>query len=137
MVNTRLSVAIHILSLVALNPTQALSSEMIASSVTTNSVVIRRISSTLKKAGLLTSRVGVPGFSLTKDPKNISLLDIYNAIQDEKELFPIHEQPNPNCNVGKRIQSTLENTYKSVQEAMENELRNKTLQDVMNHLNVD
>ncbi|KMJ59586.1 transcriptional regulator [Bacillus sp. LL01] len=134
MVNTRLSVAIHILAVVALHPKEALSSEMIASSVTTNPVVIRRISSSLKKAGLLTSKVGVPGFSLTKEPKEISLLDIYNAIQVDKELFPIHEEPNPNCLVGKRIQSTLEDTYKSVQLAMENELKTKTLQDVMDHL---
>ena len=47
MVNTRLSVAIHILSLIAANPRE--SSEMIAGSVNTNPVVIRRMISQLKK----------------------------------------------------------------------------------------
>ncbi|RAR40692.1 Rrf2 family transcriptional regulator [Paenibacillus sp. MDMC362] len=132
MINTRLSVAIHILALVAFN--SKLSSEQIADSVTTNPVVIRRISSNLKKAGLLTSRAGVSGFSLTRDPKDITLLDIYKAVNLEKELFSIHDKPNPDCPVGKTIQGTLDVTFKSVQSAMENELNNKTLQEVMDHL---
>lgn len=132
MINTRLSVAIHILSLIATNP--KLSSDVIASSVTTNPVVIRRISGELKKAGLLTSRAGVSGFSLTKDPKEITLLDIYRAVHLEKDLFPIHDKPNPDCPVGKKIQETLDTTFESVQLAMERELNSKTLQDVMNHL---
>ncbi len=132
MINTRLSVAIHILALVAFN--SKLSSEQIADSVTTNPVVIRRISSNLKKAGLLTSRAGVSGFSLTRDPKDITLLDIYKAVNLEKELFSIHDKPNPDCPVGKTIQGTLDVTFESVQSAMENELNNKTLQEVMDHL---
>ncbi|NOU75733.1 Rrf2 family transcriptional regulator [Paenibacillus sp. LMG 31458] len=132
MINTRLSVAIHILALVATNP--KLSSEQIADSVTTNPVVIRRISSELKKAGLLTARVGVSGFSLTKDPKDVTLLDVYKAVHIEKELFSIHDKPNPNCRVGKNIQGALDVIFESVQSAMENELNNKTLQEVMDHL---
>lgn len=132
MINTRLSVAIHIMSLVAMDPKQ--SSDQIAQSVTTNPVVIRRLSGDLKKAGLLTSQAGVPGFNLTRDPKDITLLDIYKAVNMEKELFSIHDKPNPKCPVGKRIQGTLDETFKSVQAAMENELNEQTLKDIMNHL---
>ncbi|MDR4938406.1 Rrf2 family transcriptional regulator [Rossellomorea marisflavi] len=132
MINTRLSVAIHILSLVAMDPKQ--SSDQIAQSVTTNPVVIRRLSGDLKKAGLLTSQAGVPGFNLTRDPKDITLLDIYKAVNMERELFSIHDKPNPKCPVGKRIQGTLDETFKSVQTAMENELNEQTLKDIMNHL---
>lgn len=50
MVNSRVSVAIHILSLIATtNDSNQLTSEWIASSVNTNPVVIRRISSQLKR----------------------------------------------------------------------------------------
>ncbi|MGG4547725.1 Rrf2 family transcriptional regulator [Rossellomorea marisflavi] len=132
MINTRLSVAIHIMSLVAMDPKQ--SSDQIAQSVTTNPVVIRRLSGDLKKAGLLTSQAGVPGFNLTRDPKDITLLDIYKAVNMEKELFSIHDKPNPKCPVGKRIQGTLDETFRSVQTAMENELNEQTLKDIMNHL---
>ena len=132
MINTRLSVAIHIMSLVAMDPKQ--SSDQIAQSVTTNPVVIRRLSGDLKKAGLLTSQAGVPGFNLTRDPKDITLLDIYKAVNMEKELFSIHDKPNPKCPVGKRIQGTLDEKFRSVQTAMENELNEQTLKDIMNHL---
>ncbi|WP_112181795.1 Rrf2 family transcriptional regulator [Paraliobacillus zengyii] len=132
MINTRLSVAIHIMSLIATYP--RISSTEIATSVTTNPVVIRRISSELKKAALVTAQVGISGFSLTRDPKDITLLDIYKAVNIEKELFSIHEKPNPACPVGKKIQGTLDVTFKNVQLAMENELNNKTLQAVMDDL---
>lgn len=132
MINTRLSVAIHIMALVATDST--LTSEMIASSVTTNPVVIRRISSDLKKAGLLSSRAGVPGFSLIREPKDITLLDIYKAVNLNKELFSIHDKPNPNCKVGKKIQGTLDVAFNGVQNAMEQELNTKTLQMIIDHL---
>lgn len=132
MINTRMSVAIHILSLISINP--KLSSDQIADSVTTNPVVIRRISSELKKAGIVTARAGVSGFSLTRDPEEITLLDVYRAVHLEKDLFPIHDKPNPNCPVGKRIQGTLDMTFDSVQTVMEKELANKTLQEVIDHL---
>lgn len=132
MINTRLSVAIHILALIFINP--KMSSDQIADSVTTNPVVIRRISSDLKKAGLISSRAGVSGSSLTRDPDKITLLDIYKAIHIERELFSIHNKPNPNCPVGKKIQKTLDITFNSVQTAMEDELSNKTLQGVIDLL---
>ncbi|MCY8265468.1 Rrf2 family transcriptional regulator [Bacillus haynesii] len=132
MVNTRLSVAIHILSLIAANPRE--SSEMIAGSVNTNPVVIRRMISQLKKGGILTSRPGVAGATLKRDPEDISLLDIYRAVQPQEELFAIHDRPNPNCPVGRQIQTTLDQTFHSVQQAMENELASKSLKDVLTHL---
>jgi DNA-binding IscR family transcriptional regulator len=134
MVNSRFAVAIHILSLIALGPREQVTSDWIAGSVNTNPVVIRRISSMLKKAGILKSSVGVPGAVLAKDPSEISLLDVYKAVQMEDELFAIHEQPNPNCRVGKNIQSTLDEVFLSAQKAMENELASKSLKDIIDHL---
>lgn len=74
MINSRLSVAIHILSLISMDEKE--SSETIAGSVNTNPVVVRRMISMLKKADILTSRAGVPGASLKKDPADISLLEV-------------------------------------------------------------
>ncbi|WP_141432754.1 Rrf2 family transcriptional regulator [Bacillus sp. 03113] len=134
MVNSRFAVAIHILALIAANPFKQLTSEFIAGSVNTNPVVIRRLTSLLKKSGILTSRVGVPGPTLKKAPSEISLMEIYKAVQNKEELFVIHEKPNPDCPVGRQIQSALDVTFLEVQKAMENELASKSLQDVMNHL---
>ncbi|MFU1875248.1 Rrf2 family transcriptional regulator, partial [Enterococcus faecium] len=51
--STKLSVAIHILSLIETGPQEQVTSEYIASSVNTNPVVVRRLMSQLKKAGLI------------------------------------------------------------------------------------
>jgi len=132
MINSRLAVAIHILSLISTD--ERASSDMIAGSVNTNPVVVRRTISQLKKAGILTSRAGVPGASLKKDPSEITLLEVYRAVQSKEELFAVHDNPNPDCPVGKNIQRALDETFGSVQRAMENELASKSLYDVMNHL---
>ncbi|MFC7394808.1 Rrf2 family transcriptional regulator [Scopulibacillus cellulosilyticus] len=134
MVNSRLAVAIHILSLIAQNPHEQMTSDYIAASVNTNPVVIRRIIGMLKKAGLLKTHPGAAGTFLAKDPSDISLLDVYRAVQTKDELFAIHEQPNPNCPVGKNIQSTLNETFHDVQKAMENELAGKSIKDILDHL---
>ncbi|OWW09533.1 transcriptional regulator, partial [Bacillus sp. MB353a] len=62
------------------------------------------------------------------------LLEVYRAVQKQEELFAVHENPNPKCPVGKKIQNALDETFESVQKAMENELASKSLKDVMNHL---
>ncbi|WP_146553351.1 Rrf2 family transcriptional regulator [Rummeliibacillus sp. SL167] len=136
MVNSRFSVAIHILSLIAStkNNSHALTSDFIASSVNTNPVVIRRISSQLKKAGLIVSHAGLSGYELALSPKDITLLDIYRAVQAPEDLFAIHDNPNPNCAVGKQIQSTLDDVFSSVQQAMESKLQEETLQGILDHL---
>ncbi|MCI2255669.1 Rrf2 family transcriptional regulator [Domibacillus sp. PGB-M46] len=134
MINSRLAVAIHIMILIASNPRETVSSEWMAGSVNTNPVVVRRIMGMLRKAGLLTSRAGKTGAALTKDPADITLLDIFRAVEPKEELFAIHEKPNPECAVGKNIQSALDVTFGRAQTAMEQELSSQTLKDVMNHL---
>ncbi|MFS0780587.1 Rrf2 family transcriptional regulator [Bacillus sp. 1P06AnD] len=137
MVNTRFSVAIHILALIASNPAQQMSSEFIAGSVNTNPVVIRRTSSLLKKAGLLSSRAGVTGFKLSKEPSEITLLDIYEAVSSNEEFFSIHKGPNPNCEVGKNIQSTLHETFSKIDQTVKGKLAELTLVDILSGLQLE
>ena len=135
MVNSRFSVAIHILSLIATTSDKSqLTSEYIAGSVNTNPVVVRRMIGVLKKAGLLTSQSGIAGYDLLVEPRDLTLLDIYHAIDGPEQLFAIHDEPNPACAVGRKIQRTLEGVYTSVWHAMEEQLQAQTLQDVLDQL---
>lgn len=135
MVNSRFSVAIHILSLIATTSDKSLlTSDFIAGSVNTNPVVIRRMIGVLKKAGLLLSHSGVAGYELLVEPKNLTLLAIYQAIDGPEQLFVIHDEPNPACAVGREIQHTLEDVYTSIWQAMEAQLQAQTLQDVLDQL---
>lgn len=132
--NTRFSVAIHILSLAATESQKNLTSAYIAGSVNTHPVVIRRITGLLKKANIIASNTGSAGMTITKSLDNMTLLDIYQAVEPEDSLFAIHEKPNPQCPVGSRIQATLEDTFSAAQQAMEQELAATSLRDVITQL---
>ncbi|PMC34739.1 transcriptional regulator [Bacillus sp. UMB0899] len=132
-ISSRFAVGIHILALIELNKEGITSSEFLASSVNTNSAVIRKLMGMLKNAGLIEVKPGVAGAKLSKELYDITLFDVYKAVNvvQEKELFSIHENPNPKCPVGRNIQNTIEPLFTSAQLAMEKMLRSVTLEDVV------
>lgn len=132
-ISSRFSVGIHILTLIGMYKDEALSSENIAGSVNTNPVVIRKIIGMLKNAGLINVKPGIAGAELSKELSEITLLDVYKAVNvvQEKELFSVHEQPNPACYVGRNIQSTIIPIFFKAQHALEAELESVTLKDVI------
>lgn len=134
MVNSRFAVAIHILVLIASRPHDDLPSDYIASSVNTNPVVIRRILGMLRQAGLIRTSIGKAGAVLAKEPSRISLLEVYQAVERDSELFAVHENPNPHCPVGKRINAVLNEAFHSAQSALENKLAAQNIQGIMDHL---
>lgn len=132
-ISSRFAVAIHVLSLLELNKEGVNTSEYIADSVNTNPVVIRRILGMLNKAGLAQARPGVAGAKLVRPVSEITLLDIYRAVQvvEEDALFSIHDKPNTKCPVGRNIQASIEPIFTSAQAAMEQTLADVTLADIV------
>lgn len=131
-INTRFPVAVHLLAFATLYGEHS-TSALLAKSIGTNPVVVRRLSALLKKAGLITVHAGVGGISLNRTPEEISLLDIYRAVQDEADppLFDLHRNPNENCPVGLNIHSALEKPLSAAQAALEDSLRQQTLAQVV------
>ncbi len=87
----------------------------------------------LKKAGLIEVSPGIAGAKLAKELSDITLFDVYKAVNvvHDKGLFSIHDNPNPDCLVGKNIQKTIEPLFFTAQSAMEKVLKNVTLNDVV------
>lgn len=83
--NSQLTIAAHILAVLAHHKDDgAVTSDVLAEGFGTNPVVIRRVLSQLKKAGLIASRPGAGGGSvLAKSADTITLRDAYLAISDE------------------------------------------------------
>lgn len=133
-ISSRFSIAVHILSLIATIPTEC-TGDFIAGSVNTNPVIIRKIIGMLKKAGLVDVRAGVGGTSLCKGTDQITLLDVYRAVEviENGELFNFHNHPNPNCMVGRNIESALRAEMRDAQTAMEQRLSNVTLQQLISN----
>ena len=130
--NTRFTVAIHTLTLLARNRDEPVTSEFIASSVNTNPVVIRRVLGALRKARLVTSQGGNGGgWRLVGEPGTITLCDVYRAVED-RALFALHHRPpNSECTVGRNIQRALKGHFAAATGALEAELARTTLDDVL------
>ncbi|MFL0507172.1 Rrf2 family transcriptional regulator [Ureibacillus sp. 179-F W5.1 NHS] len=132
-ISSRFSVGVHILALIEINKDGVSTSEFLAGSVNTNPAVIRKIMGMLKKAGLVQVRPGIAGAELGKDLSEITLLDVYRAVEvvQEKELFSVHDNPNPDCPVGRNIQNTIAPLFEIAQTAMEKALESVTIEDVV------
>jgi Rrf2 family protein len=129
--STRFAVAVHLLAALAVNPGRAMPSEQVAGSASTNPAVVRRLLSMLAAAGLTTSRLGQGGGALlARPPGDISLLEVYRAVE-EPGLFAMHRSPpDPNCFVGRNIQPVLRPITDRAESALEAELASVTLADV-------
>jgi DNA-binding IscR family transcriptional regulator len=98
-----------------------------------NPVIVRTVISLLREAGIVQTQRGSSGAALTKRLDEITLYDIYKAVGsvDEAEgLFHFHEQPNPDCPVGRNIHKVLDQRLLDAQRAMEESLRSTTLADI-------
>ena len=129
--STKVSDAVHILAFIQLNPTGSLSSGSIAESIRTNPGCVRQLMSALRKSGLLSSDQGHPRPSLTRKPSAITLLDIYKAVEGNKPLLHLDTHTNPECGVGIYIQLSLQDYFDQVQRTAENEMRQITLQNIL------
>ncbi|WP_285769276.1 Rrf2 family transcriptional regulator [Peribacillus sp. SI8-4] len=135
-ISTRFSVGIHILSLLEINKEGVNTSDYIAKSVNTNPALIRKITGMLKTAGLVNVRPGIAGSTLAKELSDITLLDVYHAVNvtHDKELFGIHDNPNPACPVGRNIQSAIEPLFSVAELALEKALGAVTIEDVVKEI---
>jgi Rrf2 family protein len=130
--STRFSVAVHILTSIALQKGSPVPSDIIADSVNTHSTVIRRILSMLNSSGLTTSRLGKGGGALLSTPPDkITLLDIYKSMENDL-IFATHRvPPNNDCIVGRNILPVLTPVMAEAQTALEQKLDSISLSQIV------
>lgn len=128
--DTKFSVAIHILILIS-ESQSPINSDSMAESVGTNSSYIRKILALLKNAGIIDSHRGVSGYSLTEPSERLTLLKIYQAVTVEPKvhLLDIHQNPDDRCIVGHHIKPVLTDMFSDIEEAFARSLESKTLAD--------
>lgn len=128
-----LSDATHIMLCVDLFESNKLSSNSIAASVNTNPGVVRRIMSKLRTAGLLETVSGKAVPALTRNLENITLLDVYLAV-DGTSLLYVDEFTNKNCVIGGQIGDALLKYYNKVQMSAYDEMSKITLKKISSDL---
>lgn len=133
-ISSRFTIAIHIFTCIDTFKDQyKLTSEFLAASVNVNPVVIRRILQQLKAAGLITVTRGSGGAAIARPLEEITFLDVYQAVEcvENGELFHFHENPSTACPVGRNLHHALDGKLERIQKAMENEMKNITIADVV------
>lgn len=133
--SSQFMIAIHAAALLAYRRAHCpVCSDIIARSVNTNPVVIRRVMCKLARAGLVEATPGRKGgFTLARRPEDITLADIAGAIHtdDEREIFgSLPNTPNERCPVGAHIATAVQAPLERAQMALEGALRETTLSDI-------
>lgn len=88
----------------------------------------------LKRAGLITVARGTGGAELARPPpKEITLLDIYQAVESTNldDVIGIHERGNHTCPVARNIHDVLKDAYAPVAKAMSDSMREVTLANML------
>lgn len=128
--NARFATAIHIMTLLAKNSPDWMTSDWIAGSININAVMVRNELVILKKTGLVESKQGKEGgVRLAKNADGITIAEIYEAIKNSEVLGKKNQNPNPLCTVGKDINENLETLFSETDDLVLQFLKGKKLSD--------
>jgi Rrf2 family protein len=128
--DSRLSMSLHVL--LHLSGHRApITSETLSEHMGANPVVIRRTMAGLRRAGLVGSSKGHGGgWSISRDLKKISLLDIYRAL-DEPILVQQHRDTEmPECLVEQTVGRALDAIYQEAEALIINRFEKIKLSDL-------
>lgn len=134
--SSRLTIAVHILLCIEeFKDEEKVTSNFLAGSIGVNPVIVRNILGQLKEAGIVHVAAGVGGSTLDKAPSDITMYDIFEAVENPGEdLFHFHENPNPECPVGRMVHAVLDDRLLEIQKAMEVCMRSMTLQAIIDDM---
>ena len=133
-ITSKFTVAVHILTCIDVFDGQMrVTSDVLSGSTGVNAVIVRNVLGQLRKAGIVETRQGSGGAHLAKALDEITLYDIYKAVDcvDDEGLFHFHENPNADCPVGRNIHKAMDGRLEAAQAALENELKSATLAQVV------
>lgn len=126
--NSRFAISLHILVLLEKANEELISSDYLAGSININPVLVRKELINLRKHGFVGTKEGKNGGSyLAKAADRISLADVYLAVRQETLLGIAKNTPNPNCPVGREINTHLNELYESTEQVLVRSLSSKSL----------
>jgi len=134
-VHTQFAIAVHIMAVLGYCRERDVTSATLAMSVNTSRSFVRRVVAKLSRAGLVKTATGKAGSCwLAKAPKEISLLDIYQAVDAPKALSIHHYAEQKICPVSCRIKASLEKALGKSQKAMEASLDQTSLARIISDI---
>jgi Rrf2 family protein len=130
--NNRFSFAIHIMTVLAYKGSEGSTSHLLAKSVCTNPVVVRRLLSQLHQAGLIHCQSGKSGgCQLAREAERITLHDIYEAVEAGGPFIIPQKPENKACAVSCQMKEILQDIFDQTQQAIAQSLRRMTVADLL------
>lgn len=133
-ISMKCSVAVHCLIFIhEAKGIAKVTSNLLAESTGSNPVVIRNILSALKKAGLITVPRGTGGAELCADPSQITLYQIYSALEPDgmSSIIGIHPCQKRPCPVAQNIRQVLQTPYQKIEDSIQQTMEGITLQSMI------
>lgn len=123
------TVSIQMLLLMLISDNQKITSDIISQSTGANPVLIRQLYKKLKEAGIIKVSTGQGVTTLSKDPKEITLWDIYMAVEkyNVEDLFKFHPKISDGCQIGRFFKEILSPHLENAIEALSNEMASVSL----------
>ncbi len=132
-ITNKFTIGVHIICAVEyFKKDREVTSSLLSLSTGANPVTVRTVISELREAGLLDISQGKTGIGLKKDIKDISMLDVFNAVDglDKDGLFHFHDNPNINCPVGNNIHKAMDDKLMKIQNSMYMQMNDIKIGDV-------
>ncbi|EOQ40124.1 Rrf2 family transcriptional regulator [Butyricicoccus pullicaecorum] len=133
-ISMKCSVAVHCLIFIhEAKGIAKVTSNLLAESTGSNPVVIRNILSALKKAGLITVPRGTGGAKLCADPSQITLYQIYSALEPDgmSSIIGIHPCQKRPCPIAQNIRQVLKAPYQKIEDSIQQTMERITLQSMI------
>ncbi len=107
--STQFTVTVQMLMLIMVLKGKKVTSNMLSESTGANPIMIRQLYGKLKSAGILNVSTGMGVTTLARDPADISLWDIYMAVEEysPNELFKFHPNISNGCQIGRFFKEIL------------------------------
>lgn len=133
--STKLSSSVKALCFLASEEKPKNSAE-IAEAIGINASKLRRLLSLLGKSGIVKSDSGMlGGFTLNKLPENITLQEIYCAIEDRKAFhLNVNQENSTENSPSEKINFLFLDLFSEIQDEIENKMTGITLKSIMNKI---
>lgn len=125
--SVRFSIAVHILLCASVFGGQKkVTSDLIAAQIGTNPVVIRKIMKNLNDAGMIESPSGIGGIRLIQKPEQITLGDVFKAVEGEGSLFRVYDAV-PEDTQAEHIHDVVRESFGKLERVVDDAMASVTL----------
>ncbi|MFN7169165.1 MAG: Rrf2 family transcriptional regulator [Pannonibacter sp.] len=131
-VDQRFSVAVHAMCVLTFRSPELSNAVFLGENISVNPLIVKRIIGSMVKAGLAEAVLGARGgYRLARAADQVSLWDIYYAVQGSGPFRKRHGMPESNCDEGRAIDRVVYDLYTDLDLVVEARMKQVTLAHIL------